>query len=86
MLTGNDLERGLRKINREDVIRKCMYNIEEVTDEMEMAAAKVQLDSDQAGKYLSSILNLLSLGQSCSPSCNVMVWRTVETTCTVERL
>ena len=45
---GNELERALKRIGREDVIRKCMYNVEEVTDEVERAAAKVQLD--QAGK------------------------------------
>ena len=49
MVTGNELERALRKIGREDVIRKCMYNIEEVTDEVERAVAKVHID--QAGKY-----------------------------------
>ncbi len=46
---GNELERALRKIGREDVIRKCMYNIEDVTDEMERAVAKVHID--QAGAY-----------------------------------
>ena len=45
---GNELERALRKIGREDVIRKCMYNIEEVTDEVERAVAKVHID--QAGR------------------------------------
>ena len=48
--TGNSLERALRKIGREDVIRKCMYNIEEVTDEVERAVAKVHID--QPGKFL----------------------------------
>ena len=47
-MTGNELERALRKIGREDVINKCMYNVEEVTDELERAVAKEQLD--QAGK------------------------------------
>ncbi len=49
MCLGNELERALRKIGREDVIRKCMYNIEEVTDEMEKAVAKVHID--QSGEY-----------------------------------
>ena len=48
LVVGNELERALRKIGREDVIRKCMYNIEEVTDEVERAVAKVHID--QAGK------------------------------------
>ena len=46
-VTGNELERALRKIGREDVIRKCMYNVEEVMDPVERAVAKTQID--QAG-------------------------------------
>ncbi|KAL3877007.1 hypothetical protein ACJMK2_034767 [Sinanodonta woodiana] len=42
--TGNALERALRQINREDVVKKCMYNIERVEDEVERAAAKVAMD------------------------------------------
>ena len=42
--SGNELERALKKIGREDVIVKCMYNIEEVTDAVEKAAAKTELD------------------------------------------
>ena len=41
---GNELERGLQKICREDVIMKCMYNIEEVTDAVEKSLAKVELE------------------------------------------
>lgn len=44
LFAGNELERALRKIGREDVIHKCMYNIEEVTDEVEKAVAKTHLD------------------------------------------
>ena len=43
--TGNDLERGLRKIGREDVIKNCMYNVEDVTDDEEKEAAMMQLDT-----------------------------------------
>ena len=62
LVVGNELERALRKIGREDVIRKCMYNIEEVTDEVERAVAKVHID--QAGKcrnasFRSSLLCLV---------------------------
>ncbi|XP_013400021.1 titin isoform X4 [Lingula anatina] len=42
--TGNELERALRKIGRDDVVRKCMYNVETVTDDLEKAMAKAQLD------------------------------------------
>ena len=41
---GNELERGLKKIGRDDVIKKCMYNIEEVTDEVEQAVANFELE------------------------------------------
>lgn len=49
--TGNELERALRSIKREDVVQKCMYNVECITDEVELAAAKVAMD--QSGKFKS---------------------------------
>jgi hypothetical protein len=45
--TGNALERALRKCDREDVVNKCMFNVELVTDEMEQSAAKAALHLDQ---------------------------------------
>ncbi|XP_054713101.1 ankyrin-2-like isoform X4 [Uloborus diversus] len=42
--TGNLLEKGLRKINREDIVNHCMFNVELVTDDVEKAVAKVHLD------------------------------------------
>lgn len=42
--TGNSLEKALRTINREDIVNQCIHNIEIVTDDMEKAVAKVQLD------------------------------------------
>ncbi|KAK7789791.1 hypothetical protein R5R35_012340 [Gryllus longicercus] len=42
--TGNKLEKSLRKIGREDIVNQCIFNIELVTDDMERAVAKVQLD------------------------------------------
>ncbi|XP_077536105.1 uncharacterized protein LOC144148417 isoform X5 [Haemaphysalis longicornis] len=42
--TGNNLEKGLRMINREDIVNKCMFNVELVTDDVEKAVAKVHLD------------------------------------------
>ncbi|XP_063445931.1 uncharacterized protein LOC134725749 isoform X45 [Mytilus trossulus] len=41
---GQALERALIKINREDVVKKCIYNVENVEDEMEAAAARVAMD------------------------------------------
>lgn len=45
---GNELERALKSIKREDVVQKCMYNVEVIQDQVEMAAAKVAMD--QSGK------------------------------------
>ncbi|KAH9512854.1 hypothetical protein Btru_036762, partial [Bulinus truncatus] len=45
--TGNELENALRRINRDDVVRKCMYNVERVEDEREAAVARAIID--QAG-------------------------------------
>ncbi|XP_033609017.1 ankyrin-3 isoform X5 [Cryptotermes secundus] len=42
--TGNKLEKALRKIDREDIVNQCVFNVELVTDDMERAVAKVQLD------------------------------------------
>jgi len=42
--TGNTLEKALRKIDREDIVNHCVFNIELVTDDTEKAAAKEQLD------------------------------------------
>ena len=45
--TGNDLERALKVIGRDDVIRRCMYNIKEVTDSTEKAVARGYLDTSE---------------------------------------
>lgn len=42
--TGNKLEQALNKIGRQDIVKKCICNVELVTDDMEKALAKVQLD------------------------------------------
>ncbi|XP_014679378.1 PREDICTED: ankyrin-3-like [Priapulus caudatus] len=42
--TGNKLEKALRIIDRDDIVQKCMHNVEVVTDQLEKAAAKVQMD------------------------------------------
>ncbi|CAL4058757.1 unnamed protein product, partial [Meganyctiphanes norvegica] len=42
--TGNALEKGLRKISREDIVNQCIFNVELVTDDIEKAMAKAHLD------------------------------------------
>merc|ERR1712061_737766 len=42
--TGNVLEKALRRIGREDIVNKCMFNVELVTDEMEQSVAKSALE------------------------------------------
>lgn len=73
--TGNSLEKALRAINRDDIVNQCIHNIEIVTDDMEKAVAKVQLD--QSG--FDSLKEELgpsrdgSLGRNASLS-NIKVW------------
>lgn len=47
---GNALENGLRQVGREDVVKKTMYNVEVVQDELEAAAARAAMD--QSGEVL----------------------------------
>ncbi|KAF5283144.1 hypothetical protein FQA39_LY17402 [Lamprigera yunnana] len=42
--TGNQLEQALNKINRPDIVAKCICNVELVTDDMERALARLHLD------------------------------------------
>jgi len=41
--TGNVLERALKNIDREDIIHKCIYSVQRVTDDSEKQAARQQL-------------------------------------------
>lgn len=41
---GNKLEQALNKIGRQDIVNKCICNVELVTDDMEKALAKIHLD------------------------------------------
>lgn len=43
-ILGNQLELALNKIGRQDIVDKCICNVELVTDDMEKALAKVHLD------------------------------------------
>ena len=49
---GNELERGLKKIGRDDVIDNCIYNVEEVTDEVEQAVANFELEQTGTGPFV----------------------------------
>lgn len=42
--TGNNLEQALHRIGRSDIVDKCIFNLELVTDETEKEVAKKQLD------------------------------------------
>lgn len=42
--SGNTLEKSLNKIGREDIVKKCIFNVELVTDDVEKAVARVRLD------------------------------------------
>ncbi|KAK5640357.1 hypothetical protein RI129_011168 [Pyrocoelia pectoralis] len=42
--TGNQLEQALNKIGRQDIVTKCICNVELVTDDMERALARLHLD------------------------------------------
>lgn len=44
MFSGNTLEKALNKIGREDIVKKCIFNVELVTDDVEKAVARVRLD------------------------------------------
>ncbi|XP_052685795.1 uncharacterized protein LOC128165370 isoform X38 [Crassostrea angulata] len=53
--TGNELERALKSIKREDVVQKCMYNVEVIQDQVEMAAAKVAMDQSGFDTFAEEI-------------------------------
>ena len=57
--TGNNLERALKQIGRDDVIARCMHNIKEVTDVEEKAAARVYLDGGKANIHHVGILRMM---------------------------
>ncbi|XP_046489658.1 microtubule-associated protein futsch isoform X15 [Neodiprion pinetum] len=42
--TGNTLEKALNKIGRKDIVKRCIFNVELVTDDVEKAVARVRLD------------------------------------------
>ncbi|KAH9361275.1 hypothetical protein HPB48_006837 [Haemaphysalis longicornis] len=65
--TGNNLEKGLRMINREDIVNKCMFNVELVTDDVEKAVAKVHLD--QSGRLSPKERGFKFIQRNCPHGC-----------------
>ncbi|XP_030379870.1 ankyrin-3 [Scaptodrosophila lebanonensis] len=66
--TGNAMAQALNKIGRSDIVDKCIFNLEPVTDELErdMAAARLQLHAPQEplgdlSDGLNETLNIASL-------------------------
>lgn len=43
-VVGNTLEKALNKIGRDDIVKKCIFNVELITDDVEKAVARVRLD------------------------------------------
>ncbi|CAH0546187.1 unnamed protein product [Brassicogethes aeneus] len=54
--TGNQLELALNKIGRPDIVKKCICNVELVTDDMEKAMAKIHLEDKSGFDYLKDEL------------------------------
>lgn len=50
--TGNDLEKALKVIGRADVIRRCIFNVKEVTDSAEKAVARGYLDTSMQHVFI----------------------------------
>lgn len=38
------MEKALNKIGRDDIVKKCIFNVELITDDVEKAVARVRLD------------------------------------------
>ncbi|KAG0713071.1 Ankyrin-3 [Chionoecetes opilio] len=62
--SGNSVGKALRKINRDDIVKQCIYNVEVVTDDIERAMAKAHLDQsgfeafkDELGPSRDATLN-----------------------------
>ncbi|XP_055922516.1 ankyrin-3 isoform X2 [Eupeodes corollae] len=61
---GNTLEQALHKINRSDIVEKCIFNLELVTDYMEKAVAKMQLDQSGFDSLSDDLLGTASCDTS----------------------
>ncbi|UYV83170.1 ANK2 [Cordylochernes scorpioides] len=54
--SGNVLEKALRQVGREDVVNRCIFNVELVTDDVERAVAKVHLDQSGFDTFSEELL------------------------------
>lgn len=52
---GNKLEKALREIGREDVIERCVKDMEVVTDDVEKAVANITLDQSGVDNLSSDL-------------------------------
>jgi len=48
--TGNNLEKALNRIHREDIVEQCIGSLDRVTDLEEQIIAKTQIESNKAEK------------------------------------
>ena len=55
LIIGNKLEKALREIGREDVIERCVRDVEVVTDDVEKAVANITLDQSGVDNLNSEI-------------------------------
>ena len=49
------MEKALRSIGREDIVDQCIFNVELVTDDLEKAAAKMQLEAQHPAADMTTI-------------------------------
>jgi len=74
--TGNELERALQRINRDDIVNQCMHNVEEVTSEEEKRQALVFLEGAKTEPSGCELVQLLI--PSCCRSVCVSVCMMVD--------
>ena len=78
--TGNVLESALKQIGREDIVNKCMFNVEQVTDEMERLTAKEVLE-DVSGfdafkvKFQDIRRSVFKIRKRSFSMCNFIVYK-----------
>ncbi|XP_055343210.1 LOW QUALITY PROTEIN: uncharacterized protein LOC129591553 [Paramacrobiotus metropolitanus] len=46
---GSDLEQGLKRINRDDIVNKSMFNVKLLTDDVDRSMQRFSVDRDQIG-------------------------------------
>lgn len=80
--TGNQLEQALLGIDRADIVERCIFNMELVTDDRERAKAKVQLDrlGDEIGAATTTTTTVIAkkVAPPCGSEDNLMSCTDVE--------